>query len=323
MPDTLAALDAPASQAEASILDEIRAGLAASQKTLPAKLFYDAAGCALFNRITQLPEYYVTRAEMALLAAHAADIMSSTPEDVVLVEYGAADESKSLPLIEAAGRISTYVPIDIAPSALEALAGRMRHAHPQLELVPIVADFLRPIVLPEPLRQKPRLGYFPGSTIGNFEPDTALRFLRLARDTLASPERETQFIVGIDLRKDESVLLPAYDDAQGITAAFNRNILRHVNALAGGDLDPDAFAHEARWNPEAGRIEMHLRSLHDQVAQVAGARVLFLAGETIHTENSYKHNAGGFAALASRAGWRTSVSWTDPAGQFGMFRLVC
>ena len=318
MPD---ALEPNALELTATVTEEILAGLSAPQKTLPAKLFYDEAGCALFNRITLLPEYYVTRAEMALLRLHAGEIAAHAPPGAALVEYGASDEAKGVALLDSARRdFAAYVPVDIAAPALAAIAGRMRASHPALEVVTIAPDFLRPLVLPEAVARLPVFGFFPGSTIGNFRPPMVRRFLRTVRDTLSGSEAPG-FVVGTDLRKDPSRLLPAYDDAAGITAAFNRNILSHVNRIAGGDFDPEAFAHRAVWNAHEGRIEMHLESRAVQVVQVAGQMIRFRAGETIHTEDSYKHTPDGFLALAADAGWRSGGFWSDPDGLFGMHLL--
>lgn len=318
--------DAPASAAlraqHGGDVADILSGLKSRPKTLPARLFYDEAGCALFGQITELAEYYVTRAEMALLAAHGEEIVSCAPPGSVLVEYGASDESKAAVLLRAARkRFWAYVPIDIAGPALLALQERMRHSHPGLDVRPVEADFTAPVTLPH--LAAPRVGFFPGSTIGNFEPDAVIRFLRQARADLSAEGRHpARFIVGTDLRKDRSVLLPAYDDAAGVTAAFNRNILHHVNRLADASFDPALFAHRAIWNEQEGRIEMHLVSRQPQTAQVAGHPVAFAAGESIHTESSYKHTPEGFLELAGHAGWQPDGFWTDPDGRFGMHRLI-
>ncbi|MBE7212478.1 MAG: L-histidine N(alpha)-methyltransferase [Gluconacetobacter diazotrophicus] len=305
--------------ADPLVLDEILSGLLADQKTLPAKLFYDAEGCDLFGRITTLPEYYVTRAEMALLDRHAGEIAATAPAGAALVEYGASDEAKGMTLLRA-GRFAAYVPIDIAPDALAALAGRMGAGAPGLPVHTVAADFLQPLALPAAVDGLPRFGFFPGSTIGNFRPPTAVRFLRMVRDTLGGAE--ARFVVGTDLRKDPAVLIPAYDDAQGVTAAFNRNILLHVNRLAKADFVPERFRHRAIWNHRDGRIEMHLEAAEAHEVSVAGRTVQFRRGETIHTEDSYKHTREGFISLAGEAGWRSGGFWSDPNGLFGMHLLL-
>ncbi|MGI4747449.1 MAG: L-histidine N(alpha)-methyltransferase [Janthinobacterium lividum] len=311
---------------EILVLDEILSGLGTRQKTLPAKLFYDEAGCDLFNRITQLPEYYVTRAEVALLDQYAGEIAAHAPrssdQGAALVEYGASDESKGVRLLDAEGaRFAAYVPIDIAPGALAAISDRMQSGHPRLTLAPVVADFLQPLALPASVAAFPAMGFFPGSTIGNFRPDIVVRFLEQARRTLSVDGRSC-FVVGTDLRKDPARLIPAYDDAEGVTASFNRNILNHVNRIAGADFDPRSFTHRAIWNEREGRIEMHLQSRVAQTVRLAGRTIRFSPGETIHTEDSYKHTRDGFMSLATKAGWRSDGFWTDPDGLFGMHLLI-
>jgi len=304
---------------------DIVAGLTAPRKTLPARLFYDERGCALFGEITQLDEYYLTRAEHALLAQHADSLVATVPSASVLVEYGASDEGKALVLLRAARpRLSAYVPIDIAPGALKSLQVRLRDTEPALDVFPLAADFHAALSLPRVLGGRHRIGFFPGSTIGNFEPAVAVRFLRQVLATLSAgaDADRVQLIVGTDLRKDPSRLIPAYDDKSGVTAAFNRNILSHVNRIADADLDPDLFAHRALWNEAEGRMEMHLVSRRPQVATVADRRIAFAADETIHTESSYKHTPESFLRLAAEAGWQPDGFWTDERGLFGMHRLV-
>ncbi len=315
----------PATRApEVDDVGDILAGLSRRPKSLPARLFYDEAGCELFARITRLPEYYVTRAEIGLLEAHATAIVAGVAAHSVLVEYGASDEGKGAALLRAAeGRLSAYLPIDIAAAALSALQRRMRASHPGLAVRPLEADFTAPLSLPVIPGTRSRLGFFPGSTIGNFEPAVAVRFLRQAGASLSEQASEpTRFVVGTDLRKSAEMLIPAYDDAAGVTAAFNRNILRHVNRLADAAFDPELFTHRALWNAEEGRVEMHLLSRLPQVIEVAGRPIAFAAGESIHTESSYKHTREGFLQLARQAGWVADGFWTDAEGRFGMHRLI-
>ncbi len=304
------------SQAASPLVREILAGLSKPQKTLPAKLFYDAEGCRLFGEITRLPEYYVTRTELALLARVAPELPRRP--GCALVEYGASDEGKAMALIDAVGA-SAYVPIDIAPGALQDMAARLAQDRPGLGVHPIAADFLDPLALPDGVQGRPVFGFFPGSTIGNLDPAAATGFLRQAGATLG---RGALFLVGVDLRKSPDILLPAYDDAQGVTAAFNRNLLAHVNRIAGADFDAGSFSHGAVWNEAAGRIEMHLRSARAQTVRVAGMAIAFAAGETIHTENSYKHTIEGFTALAAAAGWGSRRVWTDEAQLFSLHLLA-
>lgn len=296
------------------------AGLSARPKTLPPVLFYDDAGCALFYRITGLPEYYLTRTELALLPVIAREIAPLLARPAGLVEYGASDEAKAAFLLDQPGApFAAYVPIDIAAAALEAMANRARARWPDLAVMPIAADFLTPPRLPPALDGMARLGFFPGSTIGNLDPPAARRFLAGARAALGPGAR---LLVGVDLAKDPSLLLPAYDDAAGVTAAFNRNLLVRLNREAGADFDPAGFDHRALWNAAEGRIEMHLVSRRAQRVRVAGTAIDFAAGETIHTENSYKHSLPGFAALARAGGWTPARVWTDPGQLFSVHLLA-
>jgi dimethylhistidine N-methyltransferase len=300
------------------VAQEALAGLLNPAKTLPPKLFYDETGCLLFDEITRLPEYYVTRTERALLRRVAPEIAAFAPPGAALVEYGASDEAKAAVLFACMDQPAAYVPIDVAGPALRALRQRMRGTHPGLSVQPMEADFLAPIGLPDSIAALPRFGFFPGSTIGNLDPVTARRFLAQARATLGSDAR---FVVGVDLRKDPDLLVPAYDDAAGVTASFNLNLLVRLNREAAADFDLEAFMHRAVWNDAESRIEMHLVSLRDQVAHVAGQPIRFRDGESIHTENSYKHTPEGFRALARAAGWHPQRIWTDAAELFSIHLL--
>ena len=303
-------------QSVPSVLDEVIEGLRRPQKTLPSKLFYDVEGCRLFERITQLPEYYVTRTEQALLAR----ITPQLPRlpGSALIEYGGSDESKALMLLDQIGS-STYVPIDIASTALQKMTERLRTTRPDITVCAVATDFLQSFTLPPQTAHCSKFGFFPGSTIGNLDPAAAINFLQQARDTLGAG---ADFLVGVDLRKDPAILLPAYDDAQGVTAAFNRNLLVNVNQLTGARFDPLSFSHQARWNALLGRIEMHLVSRGPQQVDVAGTCFEFADGETIHTENSYKHTVEGFLAMALPSGWRSRAVWTDEARMFSLHLLT-
>ena len=294
---------------------EVLAGLNQRQKTLPAKFFYDVEGCRLFGEITRLPEYYVTRAEQALIAVN----LSELPRlpGCVLVEYGASDEGKALAVLDHLSA-SSYVPIDIAAEALELVSARLSASRPGLNVYPVTADFQQPLRLPAACDHQAKFGFFPGSTIGNLEPAAARRFLVQAKQTLGP---QSYFLIGVDLRKDPAVLIPAYDDAQGVTAAFNRNVLAHLNRVLGSDFDPTSFEHRAIWNAAEGRIEMHLVSSRRQVVDVAGCSIAFSAGESIHTENSYKHTLEEFQVLAQSAGWSSAAAWTDEAELFSLHLL--
>ena len=290
------------------------AGLLAPRKTLPASLFYDEEGCRLFYRITELPEYYLTRTEKSILRDAAKHVVGVVPAGVSLVEYGASDEGKAGYFLDISGdRISTYVPIDVAGPSLERMRHRMERNYPRLSVRPVVADFLHPVPLLVP---SPRVGFFPGSTIGNLDPDEAVTFLRRARESLGD---DAGFLLGADLRKDSGILLPAYNDAAGVTAAFNLNLLRRLNREAGATFDLAAFRHRADWNDAESRIEMHLISTRAQTVTVAGEAVRFAEGETIHTENSYKYTPERIEAMAAAGGWELSRTWTDARRLFGIF----
>jgi dimethylhistidine N-methyltransferase len=294
------------------------AGLTAQPKTLPPKLFYDAAGVRLFEAITRLPEYYVTRTERALLARFGGEIAALAAQGSALVEFGASDEGKAVLLLDRAqGRLTSYMPIDVAREALHDVTARLAKTHPSLQVHPVCGDFLAPLVLPL-TADAPGFGFFPGSTIGNLDPATAVSFLADVRRTLGAG---AWLIVGVDLRKDVSRLLHAYDDAAGITAAFNLNLLTRLNRECAADFILDAFAHRARWNEAESRIEMHLESLRPQTVHIAGHRIDFAAGETIHTENSYKHSIAGFQSLAGQAGWSAEKLWTDDEKLFSIHAL--
>ncbi len=304
------------SVSDMGLIGEVLAGLTATPKTLPPKLFYDAEGCALFGAITELPEYYLTRAETAILRTIAPDLAALLPAQAALVEYGASDEAKAAILIGAlAPRL--YMPIDIADGALADLQARMAHSHPTLPVQPLVADFMQPLVMPNGIGDR-RVGFFPGSTIGNLDPEAALAFLRRARADLGAAGA---LVIGVDLEKSPARLIPAYDDAACVTARFNLNMLARLNREAGADFVLERFAHQVIWNAAQHRIEMHLRSEVAQVVMVAGQAIHFAAGETIHTENSHKYAVPRFQVLASRAGWHTDQVWTDADGLFAVYLL--
>jgi L-histidine N-alpha-methyltransferase len=293
-------------------------GLLAPRKTLPPFLFYDEEGCRLFYRITELPEYYLTRTERALLAEIGPAVAAEAGPDAVLVEYGASHEEKASFLLGAPGTFQRYIPIDVAGPELGRLRERMAVSHADIAVQPMVADFMRPLALPRLPDDAPVLGFFPGSTIGNLEPAAASDFLVRARATLGP---SAKFLLGADLRKAPSDLIPAYDDAAGVTAAFNLNLLVRLNRDAESDFNLAEFQHLALWNDSESRIEMHLVSRRDQTVQIAGTPIRFAEGETIHTENSYKHTPERLLSLARAAGWMELRRWTDPAARFGHFLL--
>jgi len=304
-------------QARADIVEIALAGLTATPKTLPALLFYDDEGCRLFYEITRLPEYYLTRTETALLHAIAGSVIPDGFRDAALVEFGGSDETKARILLDRPDTpFNTYVSIDVAEPALNAMQERLGRTHPNLTVIPIVADFMQPLQLP-PLGAS-RMGFFPGSTIGNLDPAAATAFLASAKLSLGA---EAWFLLGADLRKSPRLLLPAYNDAAGVTAAFNLNLLRRLNREAGANFDLHAFRHEAIWNDAESRIEMHLISTQDQSVRIGGRTIKFREGESIHTENSYKHTPEKLIAIAGAAGWETKKVWKDHAGLFGVILL--
>ncbi|GAB4232498.1 MAG: L-histidine N(alpha)-methyltransferase [Kiloniellaceae bacterium] len=303
--------------------DAVLSGLAARPKALEPKFFYDARGSQLFDAITELEEYYPTRAETALLRAHAAEIAAFVEAGAgevgaSLIEFGSGSSVKTRLLLEALPGLACYVPIDISGDHLKAAAEKLA-ADFALPILPVHADYTGAFTLPDAVPAEGRVGFFPGSTIGNFEPAAAVAFLRQARELLG---RGARFLVGADLEKDEARLIAAYDDAEGVTAAFNLNLLQRINRELGGTFELSAFRHEARYNREEARIEMHLVSLRDQQVTVAGQRFGFAAGESIHTENSYKYTLDSFAALAREGGWGAQAQWLDPEGLFSLHGLV-
>lgn len=297
---------------------DVVSGLSKPQKTIPAKYFYDAEGSRLFEAITELPEYYPTRTELALMAAKVSEMAKAIPEQAALIEFGSGASTKTRLLLDAAPQLATYVPIDISRSALDEAAEAIALDYPNLQIAPLVDDFTKALALPAEAAGRPRVGFFPGSTIGNFTPDEVIAFLDGARRLLGEG---AGFLVGIDLAKDEQTLVQAYDDAQGVTAAFNLNLLTRINRELGGDFDLANFRHKAVWNVDASRIEMHLESVKEQTAHVAGRAFRFAAGETIHTENSYKFTVSGLEQLAGQAGWKLERAWTSPAPSFAVALL--
>jgi dimethylhistidine N-methyltransferase len=299
--------------------DAVLTGLAAVRKSIPSRFLYDARGSELFERITELDEYYPTRTEIGLLSDHAEEMAALAGPGVALVEFGSGSSRKTDRLIEALPMLASYVPIDISEAALAGAVARLRATFPDLRVAPVHGDFARMPELPRSARAHRKLGFFPGSTIGNLAPAEARAFLAEAKAVLGA---RSGFIVGVDLKKDLGVLLPAYNDGQGITAAFNKNLLVRVNRELEGTLDLDAFAHEAIYNEAEGRIEMHLRSQTAQNAEVIGEPFHFEAGETIHTENSYKYTVEEFQALARSSGWEPVRVWTDRDELFSIHYLV-
>ena len=295
---------------------DVVAGLSRHPKILSPKYFYDDRGSDLFEAICETPEYYLTRTEIEMLREIAPEVAALVARDTVLLELGSGASVKTRLLLDASSRVGTYVPVDISPEALHAASERLRADYPSLDVLPQVADFTRHLEMPAALEGRPVLVFFPGSTVGNFDHDQAMALLRRVRRRLAPGDR---LLIGADQVKDLDTLHAAYDDAAGVTAAFNRNLLYRINRELDGDFDPSSFRHEARWNPTYSRIEMHLVSTRAQVVTVAGRTFSFEDGESIHTENSHKFTRDSFIRLAGEAGWGLEREWISAAPSFGVF----
>lgn len=304
---------------DADFAADVRHGLSQAHKTLSPRFFYDAIGSALFEQITQLPEYYLTRAEVAILKTHATEIAEGAPLGAVLLEFGSGSSRKTEILLDALPQVVAYVAADVSDSALHEAKSRLATRYPSLDIRPIVADFSHPIDCPHDLVERPRIGFFPGSTIGNLTPAEAVRLLVVMRNSLACDGR---LIVGVDLKKDMRRLLAAYNDAAGVTAAFNLNLLARINRELAGSFDLKAFRHHAIYDAHEGRIEMHIVSLKDQTVSVLGRQFGFRAGESIHTENSYKYTVEQFQELARAAGWTPRRVWLDEDRLFSVHELI-
>ena len=287
-------------------------------KRLSPKYFYDATGSELFEQITLLPEYYPTRTELGILRDRAAEIAAIIPAGAALVEFGAGATTK-VRLLLGQCAFGAYVPVDISGDFLKAQADALRRDFPALSVYPVAADFTAPFALPDAVKAMPKVGFFPGSTLGNFEPHEACAFLRSAREILG---KDARMVIGVDLEKDERLLYDAYNDAAGVTARFNLNVMVRINRELGGNFDINAFMHRAIYNRDRHRIEMHLIAKKAQTVRVLGRSFSFRAGETIHTESSYKYSPERFTALARGSGWTALESWTDPAAMFSVHALV-
>ena len=301
-----------------AFLDDVLAGLLAEPKRLPPKYFYDEIGSELFQRITALPEYYLTRTEIGILEARAGELAQLIPADAAVVEFGAGSSAKTRILLRAAPHISAYAPVDISGTFLAAETARLRKEMPDLRVLPVAADFTKQFALPKELGDRPRVGFFPGSTIGNLEPHEANTLLRQAAAILGPG---ALLVIGVDLVKDPDILTAAYNDKAGITAAFNLNLLMRINHELGGEFNPASFRHHACYNSEQGRIEMHLVSLTRQKVRACGKSFDFRRGETIHTENSYKYTVESFRSRARGAGWTSAATFLDPQNYFSVHAL--
>jgi len=303
---------------DAEFAADVIAGLSANEKALAPKYFYDAAGSDLFEAICLTPEYYPTRTETALLKQIALEIAADIPNRAALVEFGSGASAKTRVILDAAPQIAAYVPIDVSQDALEKASGGLSLDYPQLLVAPVAEDFNGVIKLPAAVQGRVKVGFFPGSTIGNLTQDEAVRLLCSARRLLGD---DAQFIIGADLVKDEATLVAAYNDAQGVTARFNKNLLIRINRELDGDFDVDAFDHLAIWNAEQSRIEMHLVSRRDQIVNAAKHTFAFRRGERLHTENSRKFTTDSFAHLVAQAGWSVNRQWISAAPHFAVFSL--
>lgn len=304
----------------ASFADDVIAGLSAHPKWLSPKYFYDTAGSQLFEQITEQPEYYPTRRELEVLNTYAGAISALIPSGAAMIEFGAGSTKKARIVIAAAPQLTAYVPVDISGEFLQQEAQQLRRDMPKLSVLPVAADFTQPFSLPPSVASRPHVGFFPGSTIGNFEPRDAAAFLRHAGRMLG---KGSVLIIGIDLVKSVGVLNAAYNDAAGVTAGFNCNLLKRMNRELDGDFDLGTFSHRAFFNPAHSRIEMHLVSARQQDVAVAGEKFSFEAGESIHTESSYKYTLDSFRGLAREAGWQPLDVWTDADGYFSVHALRC
>jgi dimethylhistidine N-methyltransferase len=305
---------------EESFRDNILAGLTARSKYIECRFLYDARGSALFEEICGLPEYYPTRTEIGILDDYAGEIADLMGADCQLIEFGSGSSRKVRILLDALERPAAYVAIDISRDWLKEATAELAGEFPLLPVVAVCADYMRPLRLPDlPARSAGRrVGFFPGSTIGNLTEDEAVAFLAGCRSVLGP---DGAMLVGVDLKKDIDILEAAYNDNAGVTAAFNLNLLERINRELDGDFDLDRFAHEAFYNKAAGRIEIYIRSLADQIVTVAGRAIRFAEGERIHTENSCKYTISEVQRLAGRAGYKAVRTWTDREALFSVHLL--
>lgn len=293
---------------------DVLAGLAAPVPAVPARWLYDRRGSELFEEITRLPEYYPTRTETTLLERKSGEIAAMLGTGEAMVEFGSGSSAKT-PILLRAIRPAAYVPIDISGDFLRESAVALQPEFPGLPILPVEADFTRPLALPAEIAGMPKLGFFPGSTIGNFVARSAVDLLRAMKETLGEGAR---LVIGMDRIKDVDILVRAYDDAAGVTAAFNLNLLHRINAELDGDIPADAFRHRALWNDALSRIEMHLEARRDVSFSVSGRAFSFKAGDTIHTENSHKYGYRDSRLMLRAAGWGVIGEWTDPDEWFSI-----
>jgi len=319
--DSLTASQQVSTLESSDFLADVIAGLSSNPRTLPCKYFYDERGAALFQKICELPEYYVTRTELDILDRNRGEIASQIGANVELIGLGTGAGTKTRILIEALKNPAVYIPVDISEKQLLESTALFQKIFPDLEILPVCADYLQPVALPSPRHKAARnVVYFPGSTIGNFEPNEAVEFLRRVANVC---QRDGGLLIGADLKKDQHLLEAAYNDPAGVTAQFNLNLLDRLNRELGADFDLDQWRHRAIYNSSAGRIEMYLISEIDQFVHLDEHKFHFRRGEKIITEFSYKYAPEEFAALARTAGFEFVRMWTDDARLFGVFYFAC
>ncbi len=292
--------------------DDVLNGLRGPRRAIPARWLYDERGSELFDDITRLPEYYPTRTETALLQSCRADLARHVGTQTAVIEFGAGSATKT-PLLLGAIDPAAYVPIDISGDYLRSSADILQQQFPALKVVPIEADFTQAVEIPDQVTQFDRLGFFPGSTIGNFVPRSSVDLLRHMRDIL---REGAKLLIGFDRIKSTDILIPAYDDAAGVTAAFNLNLLHRINRELDGNIPVDAFVHDVRWNDMQSRVEMHLRCTRDVRFEIAGEIFAMQAGDSIHTENSHKYDLRGLRLLLRAGGWTPIVDYSDADNWF-------
>ncbi|MFA6116316.1 MAG: L-histidine N(alpha)-methyltransferase [Sphingomonas sp.] len=293
---------------------DVLRGFETRPRAIPARWFYDRRGSELFEAITELPEYYPTRTETEILRRACSEVATLAGEGRAVVEFGSGSSTKT-PILLRSVNPAAYVPIDISGDFLRESSAGLAAAFPGLPVLPVEADFLRPIALPASVADLPKLGFFPGSTIGNMIPHSSVDLLRAMKASLGTG---SMLLIGMDRIKDEQVLVSAYDDAQGVTAAFNMNLLERINREVGGTLPIKAFRHRAIWNDDRARIEMHLEATRDMAFTIEGRPFSMAAGETIHTENSHKYGQRDGRILLRAGGWTPIAEWTDPDGLFAV-----
>ena len=299
--------------------DAVIEGLNKTQKQIPSRYLYDKRGSELFEDITDLEEYYPTRTEISILKEYDDEITELSGDNVNLIEFGSGSSKKTKILIRAIEDLQSYIPIDISKSALDEAEKELQNEFPDLDISTLHADFNKPVTLPVSKSNTFLLGFFPGSTLGNFEYTSAVTFLKNVKKILG---KNSALLIGIDLQKDPDVLIPAYDDASGVTASFNLNLLERINKELDADFNLEAYEHKAIYNDKFKRIEMHIISLKDQAVTILGNKFIFDRGETIHTENSHKYTIKSFSELAESGGWKVTKHWTDGKDLFSLHYLT-